>query len=220
MRKVKAASLVLDYELYPRNNVDRHNVKGIIDAKHAGVEMPPVVADEATKKVVDGFHRVIAELKENPDGEILVVFKRYRDEAAMFLDAMRYNAAHGARLDPCDRARCTIIAERLAVPLEAVAGALHMPAGKLGDLRNARTATGKDSGLTIPIKNTIGHMAGRALNKRQQEANEKLSGMRQAFYANQLIELIEARLLDTGDEALLERLRRLNDLLTELLVAH
>lgn len=216
MRKLKAAELILDFDLYPRNNVDRFNVRQLVDALASGEELPPVIIDKKSKRVVDGFHRVKATLEHGGgDAEIEVIEKSYKDEAAIFLDAMRYNATHGAKLDPCDRTHCIIVAERLHIPLESVAGALHMPVEKLGDLRVSRTATA--GGLTIPLKNTVRHFAGKNLTKRQNEANDKLSGMNQQFYANQLIELLEAKMLDLTDENLVNRLRHLHGLLDDVL---
>lgn len=218
MRKLKAAELVLDFDLYPRNNVDTHNVKNLSDALVAGMELPPVIIDRKSKRVIDGFHRVKAHLRVyGDDCEIEVIEKAYKDDAEMFLDAMRYNASHGAKLDSCDRTRCTIIAERLSIPLEAVAGALHMPVANLGELKADRTATA--GGLSVALKRTIRGFAGRKLTKRQVVANDKLSGMNQSFYANQLIELLEAGMLDVEDEKLIERLRLLHGLLDGVLAA-
>lgn len=219
MRKLKAAELVLDFDLYPRNNVDSHNVRNLVDALASGAELPPVIIDRKSKRVVDGFHRVRATLQHfgEEEAEIEVIEKTYKDDAAIFLDAMKYNAQHGAKLDPCDRTHCVIVAERLQIPLDAVAGALHMPVEKLGRLRTDRTATA--GGLTIPLKRTVRHFAGKKLTKRQSEANDKLSGMNQVFYANQLIELLEAGMLDLTDESLIERLRHLHELLSGVVAA-
>ncbi len=218
MKRIKLSLLVLDFDLYPRNNIDSHNVRCILNSREAGETMPPIVIDRKSKRVVDGFHRVKAELQFAPDGDIEAIEKTYKNEAEMFLDAMKYNASHGARLDPCDRNRCTIIAARLSIPLDAVAGALHMPVEKLGKLKQERTAR-TSGGLSIPLKRTVRHMSGRKLTKAQTDANEKLSGMNQAFYANQLIILIETDMLDTADEKLFDRLRVLAELLDGLLAA-
>lgn len=213
MRKLKAAELVLDFDLYPRNNVDSHNVRTIADALATGTEMPPVIICKKSKRVVDGFHRVRAHLQHfGEDAEIQVIEKTYRTEADMFIDAMKYNAGHGAKLDPCDRTHCIIIAERLNIPLESVAGALNMPVEKLGNLKDTRTAK-SGGGLCVPLKRTVMQFAGRRLTKRQEEANKKLTGMNQALYANQLIELIESDMLDMENENLMERLRVLHELL-------
>lgn len=220
MRKMKAAELVLDFDMYPRNNVDAHNVKNIVDALSAGIEIPPVVIDKKSKRVVDGFHRVRAHLRlYGEDAQIMVVEKAYKSDADLFLDAMRYNASHGAKLDPCDRTHCTIIAERLSIPLDAVAGALNMPVDKLATLQNTRTGR-SSSGLAIPLKRTVSRQfSGKRLTKRQVEANEKLSGMNQVFYVNQIIELIESGMLDLEDGNLAERLRVLHGHLDSVLTA-
>src|SRR6185369_1713366 len=115
--------------------------------------------------------------------------KQYRNEREIFLDAMRYNASHGAKLDSCDRTHCLLVAERLKIPAEDVAGALHIAVDKLAALRVDRTA--RSGSLTIPLKRTIQWKAGAALTKEQVSANTRLSGMNQQFYANQLITLME-----------------------------
>jgi hypothetical protein len=218
MKNVKVASLVLDFTLYPRNNVDSGNVANIVQALEAGTELPPVIIDKKSRRVIDGFHRVRAAIRHGgEDAEISVIEKTYANDAAMFLDAMKYNAAHGAKLDPCDRVHCCIIAESLSIPLEAVAGALNMPQERLSSLQADRTA--RSGGLSIALKRTVRGFAGRRLSKRQVSANAKLSGMNQQFYANQLIELIESDMLDKENESLIERLRVLHGLLDGVLAA-
>lgn len=219
MKRFKIAELILDFDLYPRNNVDSHNVTAMVDALSAGIELPPVIIDRKSRRVVDGFHRIRAHRRfHGKDAEVYVVEKSYATDAEIFLDAARYNAAHGAKLDPCDRAHCIIIAERLQIPYAEIAGALHMPLDRVKSLRQTRVAKGSD-GLSIPLKRTVAGFHGRRLTKRQQVANNKLSGMSQSFYANQLIELIESEMLDLEDENLIDRLRKLHDLLESVLVA-
>lgn len=219
MKQMKAAEIVLDYTLYPRNNVDSKNVSMLIEALAAGAELPPIIIDKKSKRASDGFHRTKAVLKYfGEDAMISVIEKSYKNDGELFLDAMRYNGSHGARLDPCDRTHCVIVAERLGLSLDAVAGALHMPVDRLGSLRNDRVATYNH--LSVPLKQTVRHMAGKPLTQRQNEANAKLSGMNQSFYANQLIELIESEMIDLENEKTVESLKKLHSLLDSLLVAH
>ena len=215
MQKVKVADLVLDYGLYPRGSVNSKNVSEIATARMEGVDVPPVLACQKTKRVVDGFHRYKAEiLAFGDDAEIDVLFKRYKNDQALFLDSVRYNASHGYKLQSFDRTRCTLIAERLQIDLTELSKAINIPAEKLEKLRMDRVA--KNQNLSQPIKTTIRHMTGRRMNRRQWEANEKLSGMQQVFYANQLIELIESKLLDASDKKLMKRLAHLSELLSDL----
>lgn len=218
MKKRRAAELIEDFDLYPRNNVDASHIRSLCDSLAAGVKFPPILIDQKSKRVVDGIHRLRAALRFFGDeAEIDVVEKTYPDEAAMFLDAMRLNAAHGAKLDSADRVHCAIVAERLKISLDKVAGALNVPKDKLGALVSDRTATA--GRLKIALKNTNRHFAGKHLTERQIEANERSSGMNQAFYVNQLIDLIEAGLLNRDDAKLMERLTVLQGLLEEVLAA-
>ena len=218
MRKIKAAELILDFSLYPRNNIDGVNVRNLVDALAAGVELPPILTDKKSKRVVDGFHRTRASLRfAGPEAEVVVIEKVYPDEAAMFLDAITLNASHGAKLDAADRVHCAIVAEGLSISVDAVAAALRIPRDRFGSLVNDRLAT--CGSLKVPLKRTNRHMAGRRLTKKQRDANERSSGMNQQFYVNQLIDLIESDLLNRDDEKLMERLPRLFELLESVLAA-
>ena len=215
MRQVKVCELVYDYTMYPRASIDSYHVSEIVQAMTAGLEMPPVVIDKATKRIVDGFHRCTAALRcHDTDATIMVVEKTYRSEQQMFLDAVRYNSAHGRNLSTYDRARCAIQAANLEIDDALLAGVLHMDVEAIDKLRRHRSAmAGK---LTVPIKRTIQHKAGKSLTRGQITANEALGGMNQLFYVNQLIILIENELLDTANELLMARLSYLAKLLEEI----
>ncbi len=218
MRKIKAAELTLDFTLYPRNNVDSQHVTSLANALAAGSKLPAVVICKKSKRVADGVHRVKAHLQFlGKDAEIECIEKTYKTDADFFADAMRFNAIHGAKLDPCDRAHCIIIGEKLGLSISQIAGALNVPAERLGALKVDRLAT--SGGLSVALKRTVRHFAGQDLSVRQTEANKKLSGMNQVFYVNQVIELIESDMLDKDDDDLIVRLRVLNDLLEGVLAA-
>ncbi len=231
MTKIKICELVFDMTIYPRHDVDRHHVNDIARSMEAGCDMPPIVVEKKTRRIIDGFHRGKAYLKNNPpEFEIEVVEKTYKDEKALFLDAIRYNSSHGKNFDSHDRAHCVIMAARLQIDDESIANVLHVDQKYIGSLRVDRTAfagklsvdTGKPTrkpGEQIPLKQTIKHMAGQTLTKGQEDANTRLSGMNQVFYVNQVILLIENGLLDKENDALFERLKVLHGSLEGLLVA-
>ena len=219
MREIPLATVVLDFKLYPRGDVDSQHVAYLVEALAAGQELPPIIIDAESKRVIDGFHRVRAcEQHLGKDCKIKVIEKSYHDEAEMFIDAMRLNAAHGRTLTRYDRVHCILKAEEFKIDMEQVADALHLTVETVGRLRVERVGKLRAAGSPeIPLKRTIRHMAGRTLTKGQAEANDKLSGMNQMFYANQLITLIENDLLDVSNEALMEKLRKLGELLDGVL---
>ena len=233
MKKVNISELILDYTLYPRTKVDSQHVSYMVESLRAGVALPPVIIDEKSKRIIDGFHRISAHKRYfNDDEKIMVIMKRYNSDQEMFLDAMRYNASHGRSLTSYDKAHCVLRSEELNIDPEVVASALNLTTEKIGELRTERigelktvvpssggkrrkTATGK-RGKLFPLKRTIEHKAGTILNEDQMAANDKLSGANQSFYVNQIILLIENDLLDTENEKLMTRLDYLGGLLSNI----
>ena len=218
MRKMKLASLVFDFDLYPRRQIDTQHVHYMGMALDAGTDFPPILIDKASKRIVDGFHRARMFAKKlGPKASVQVIEKSYRSEADMFLDAVRHNASHGRMLAPFDRTHCVLRAEALEIEPEQIASAMQITADVVGKLRADRV--GKLHGAVTPLKRTIRHMAGRSLTQAQEDAHRKLGGMNQAFYANQLIVLIESGLLDKANEQLMASLAKLKDLLDHVLAA-
>ena len=198
---LKCSELVFDFDLYPRPNIDAAHVRNIMTALEAGEELPPIVVDEKSKRIVDGFHRVRAMQRHDKDNAtIQAILHSYASDKALFLEAVRLNAAHGRSLTSYDRAHAIILADKLGIDHDVLAGALRMTLARVNDLRIERSAIAEK--LTVPLKRTIRHMAGRKLSKGQQEANVKLSGMDAGFYVRQVILLLENDLLDPEDEEL------------------
>ncbi|MCZ6655594.1 MAG: hypothetical protein O7D91_21505 [Planctomycetota bacterium] len=212
---IKTSSLVLDFDLYPRQQVDSHHVGEMIEAEKAGIEFPPVVADVKSKRVTDGFHRVRKQLSVyGDDGEIACVLKRYKNEKEMLLDAMRYNSAHGRNLTAYDKAHCIVLADNFDIGDEEVAAALSITAEKIVEVRSSKHATtGNGKVRAIALKHTIRHMAGKKLTKGQAEANRKLGGMNPLFWVNQLVILLENELIDAENEDLAIGLKKLKGLI-------
>lgn len=212
MQELKLSELVLDFDLYPRPSIDSEHVKGMVEAEKAGTTFPPILVDKRSKRVVDGFHRYRKQQRVHGlDATITAVLKSYKTEADMVEDIIGLNAQHGKKLSPYDHARCLLIAKRVNLSDTRLAGALHVPVKKLGELRVNKLAT--TNGTPLAVKQTIAHMAGKKLTRKQAAANEKLGGMRALFYVNQLVLLIESDLIDTTDEKLEAGLKHLGKLI-------
>jgi len=189
---VLAAELVLDMGLYPRHKTDGDNVNRLREAILAGVSLPAVIADKATKRVVDGFHRTTAYLKLYGDeATIEVEWREYASEAEMVLDAIVLNAGHGLKLSAYDQTRCVVMAEEFGLTTEQIAGALSITQERVESIRVTKTATA--SGQIVPVKRQVKHLAGRKLTKKQQEGHKKAGGMRPLFYVNQILNMIDNR---------------------------
>lgn len=121
-RRVLLPELVLDWQDYPRERLDRRNVDHLLEVLRAGKGWrTPVVVDEELH-VLDGWHRLQA-LREHLDSslvEVEALVVRCRPEDRLRVAAL-LNRAHGLRLTDEDAARC---AARLA-SREAAEGGLE-----------------------------------------------------------------------------------------------
>src|SRR5512144_3044881 len=132
MQLIPAARIVLDFALYPRIHVDGTYVGLIAAAMDGGTEVQPLIVDLATKRLVDGFHRYRAYvLRHGPKVKIPCLLKRYKTEADVRADAMRYNAHHGRYLTSADRVRCVLIGQEAGMTIDQVAGCLGMTIERL-----------------------------------------------------------------------------------------
>lgn len=218
--EMRVSELVFDFDLYPRQQIDTTHVRKMHRAVVAGVELPPIKVDRKSKRIVDGFHRARVQLKiDGDDAKIQVVLKAYKNDQAMLLDAIKSNAGHGRGLSPFDEAHATLLALNLGINHARVAGALMVSVQEVAALVSRKSATVGTGKLetAVPIKQTIGHMAGKRLSRNQADTVKKLGGMNQLFYVNQLIMLIESNLLDKKNDDLTEGLRKLHGLLDTML---
>jgi len=216
-RTIKASVLVLDYDFYPREQIQSFHVRQMVDALEAGGILPPIIVDKKSKRVVDGFHRVRAYQKMyGRDTTIPAILKTYETEADMFADGISLNTAHGRPLTPYDKARCIARAEELKMEPQTTARALNMTPERLGELRASRIATYKMKPVTL--KQTTTHLAGQELTDEQYAYNVKAGGPNQTFFINQVIAMLEVEgVINWEDEKVVKALKRLHDLLDEAL---
>jgi hypothetical protein len=213
--KLKAASLVEDFNFYPRHSVDDYCVVDYAKAMEAGAIFPPVIVEKKSLRIVDGWKRTRAALKHGGDGaEIEVEFRTYKNDGEMLLDAISLNTVHGQRIERYDLQRCAILGDQFGLSAEKLAAAMHVTPehlekirGKLRSTRSGDVIANKQVGQELPLVITV----------RQAEGIKRAGGGNQVFFVNQVINLIENNLLDTENERLMERLAHLSDVLKPVL---
>lgn len=217
-KRIKLSDLVLDFTLYPRPSVDSANVASLVGALESGTKLPDVTVDEKSLRVSDGFNRVTAYQRVFGDDYMVPCrVVKYGNDAELFLDAIRLNAAHGKRLNTHDLARSTAIARRLGATDDQISVSMGVTSTRFERLINARFSGAKnDERPERVIKRTVIQLAdtGRRLTQEQIATMPKLGGMSQIFYVNQLHLLIDSGMLDTANERLMERLDELAAKLT------
>jgi len=224
VKTMHLAELVEDMELYPRHNVDDGNVGSLAMAIKAGCQLPPIIADSKSKRIVDGWHRARAWKRvHGPKCTVEVELRKYSSEAEIIEDAVRCNAAHGRRLDSMDQTRSAIMLQKHGIPLERIALVLHVPEAQVEKLTvrvaTSNTATkGTVPGTTsITLKRPMSHLAGKKLTAAQAQAHDMMPGTSFLLIARQLNTAIKTKLVNMEDDKLIEELRDLCKTLEKVL---
>lgn len=222
-KRIPVNTLILDYDLYPRSNMDAQNVSKMVDALEAGRKLPPILIDKKSRKVVDGFHRCKAALRFSGElAEIDAVERAFKSEDEMLVEAGRLNSPHGVGLDKHDKVHFALLCKKRGINEKKIADAINLTIERYRKLMADRTAKGSTANgksKDVALKRTLRHLAGTEITEDQEEANKKLSGMDQVFYANQLLLMLRSKSINVENESLLERLGELRDELDSFLSA-
>jgi len=165
-KKIAVGELVMDWNLWPRfeaKDLDATNIARIREAFRANIPLPPPVVDAGDYRIIDGFHRVEAFIKEyGLETKIEVSTHEYKDDNERFLDSVRLNNIHGLPLTPRDKVHVILRARRMKMPIPEVAKLLGMTDDKVKSLLSKRTAT-TQTGEKIPLSYGATAMAGKTL---------------------------------------------------------
>ena len=210
--KLAVGALIEDMDLYPRQKIDRTHVNHIVEAIKAGHNLPPLVADRSSKRLIDGVQRRRSYLQVfGPDYEVSVVLKDYPSESEMLLDAIRLNSTHGNNLSTADRAHCRIKSEAMGIAIEKFCDAMHISIEKYGSYAMAFFGHEREP---VPVKPAMQKLfKDKELTAKEMEVNDHLNGNHPIYFVNCLIGLLEIDGLDLCDVNLVQRLRRLQELL-------
>ncbi len=181
------AELVLDFSLYPRNEISDATVGLLRDAYQAGASLPPVVIDGASSRIVDGFHRVKM-YQSNGVDSVECDVRFYATELDLYIDAVKLNRGHGRAFDRYDINRIALRLQQWGITRELVSEIIRIPVAQIERIRVAETKTGHN---VIPLKTGLSHLQDRVLTKRQQGAVERYGGQQATFYARQILSLLE-----------------------------
>jgi hypothetical protein len=211
-KTIAAASLVEDFSLYPRNTVSDTHVNDLARALSAGESLPPIVAEKGTLRIVDGVHRRRAHIKSFGDeATVEVDLRTYESEAELYLEAVRFNSAHGRKLDRHDQTRIVLRLQELQVEPSAIALALHVPEQEIRTL--AIRVVYDEAGTAVPQKRGLEHLRGTVLRPEQVTAMKSVRSAEVGRLCLELTRLIEHDLVDYEDSRVVDRLMSLNRVL-------
>lgn len=211
--------MITDDSVYPRHSVDGSHVAELARAIVAGNDIPPIVVDKPSLRIVDGVHRMQAWTRVlGRGGEVEVEYRTYPDDTALFLDAISLNSAHARKLDAQDRVRCALLLETQGVTIPGIASALHTTEVRVRELV-ARVVIVKPKGDTgpgkrIPAKPLTYPARGgepRVLTPEQAMVMRSSGGLRVNQIAAQLIREINFAVADLDDPVIRSTLWDLHD---------
>lgn len=162
---VLLTDLIEDLSVYPRGSVSQVHVADLAYALDGGAVLPPLVIDRATKKIVDGFHRIRAQRKHlGTDASIEADVRDFAGDTAMLLESARLNSPHGLPLGRYDQRIFAIKAKQLGADDGEIASALGVTPARLLAITVMTAAS--DQGA-VALKGGTRHLGGAYLTPDQ-----------------------------------------------------
>lgn len=239
IEQIAASMLIVDFSLYPRLKIDSMHSRQIAEAIEAKADIPPIIADRKSKRIIDGVHRRKGYVFLNGEDALCpVILRDYKSESDMFEEAMRLNSSHGNNIQCSDRLHCISIARNLGLPDLAIAESLNITVKRLAsiiELKSIRVTGGASTLKAMDVKSIKIEGEGsranfisskpatqhfvdqkRDMTPAQAAVNSRLAGSDQCYMARQLIWLAQEGMIDTSDQDLLDLLHQLAGLIEKL----
>lgn len=206
--------LVEDLSIYPRSSVSSVNVTNLVAAVEAGCVLPPIVADQKSKRIVDGFHRRRALLRVfGKEADTEVELRQYSSEAELFADAVAMNTSHGLPLGEFEKRGVVLRLGEMGESDEKIALVLHIPQVKVETIRIRVATVVTEVGEPIrlqPLKRSTLWMQGSAMSESQAQAHKSAPGTSWGLLAQQLTKGLREGLVEPDGRiiAALQHLQR------------
>jgi hypothetical protein len=216
---IACAQMVADEAIYPRAGVDPWQVGRLAQALRAGADLPEIILEESTLRIVDGWHRRAAAIRINgPTATFPCFLRAYESEAALFSESMLLNSRHGQSLSNFDRTRSILLARKLGIPDAATAASLQITVESAVELVLQRSGLGPDAEI-VPLKYAAARLAGSRLSAEQLVANDQSGGRRLRYYIGQVLNVVSGDLIDWSEPGLAEAMESLRMALDGILRA-
>lgn len=208
---LKLGSIVCDYEYSVRMTIDTHTVNKYANNMKAGAKFPPIILEKDTKKIICGFNRYNAYKKVyDPDYEIPVILKKYKDNKELFVDAVKDNTCHGMPLTKWDIQNIISKAKEHNLDDRAIAELIGVPQNILEKWSDKTVIvvdeeTGKEEKLVIKSKYKKGideNRNGKITKTEYEMINEHGSGWSIGFHLNQIREILKIKSFSINKETL------------------
>ena len=205
-----------EYQIYPRMDWDWMTSVRYSEAMKSGSVFPPIaVAKWGGRNIlVDGWHRMQA-AKNNKETHIKAEMLKLATLGEFYIEAVKRNSAHGKQFTSQERAKIILTLKDLKLNKYEIADLVKIPMDKLMPFaydRMIKNAAGGNVFLKAPLKN----LAGTAMSDKDisimEYAQERLTETNQLQLLDNFIRMFEARMFDTSNAKISERLVKIGEL--------
>lgn len=217
---VPVKDIIFDETIYPRQSTYWQTSYTYSQEMLAGAKFPPITLALFQGKLVliDGKHRTDA-TKLLKQETILAEVHTGWDKKRMFEEAIKRNLAHGQALSPYDKRSIALKLRNMHYNLKDISQLIQVPAEKVTEFI-AQRLTNSITGETITeviVKSPLKHLAGKEVrfsNKNSlNDIQENIASKSQVILLDQIIQLIEFKLLDLKDKSVAEKYEHLRKLI-------
>lgn len=124
---IEIGRILIDENLYPRNQVYWKHTQSIMGAIKVGTSLPPIVVGKRDDRfvLIDGRHRLEA-FRRLKKAKIAAMVTHLTEEQ-WFAEAVRLNTAHGVGLSYQEKIAASMILQRAKYKPEEIAKIVHIP---------------------------------------------------------------------------------------------
>lgn len=226
MRKIKnkmfLKDIVIDEELYPRNDYSWQVAYDYSESMNSGANFPNIVVAKHNDVfiLVDGRHRLEAtkvflgrkKFKEHQqDVEVLIGLSKQK----IYEEAVKRNISHGRSLSVQEKLKIASQLSEYKYSLANISRIIQIPANKLINLQ-AKRITNTLTGEEVVLKKTFENIVDTAPRTDIDLVQHKSKGIPQINLINELIILIKSKSIDLKNKNIKTKLIELKELLAKL----
>ncbi len=202
----------IDDRVYPRSSVDNYVIAKYMKAMKSGSIFPPIVVAkfEGQYILVDGNHRLTTN-KQMKNKHIKSEILEGLSLEEIYIESVKRNSIHGTSFTTLDVTKICLKLQTMNLTLTEISSIIHIPADKIEPYVAKRITRIGVTQEQVPLKAAYKHFAGEHL---AEPLNQETSiGVKQMDLFNSLIHLLEMGYIDSENKLVVEKIKRLYNLL-------
>lgn len=213
---LKIEEVEVDDRVYPRSSIDPYTIAKYVKAMKSGSVFPSIIVAKYEGKylLVDGAHRLTTN-KQCKNKHIEAEILKGLNLEEMYIESIKRNSTHGTSFTTMDVTRICLKLKDMNLSSIEISNIVHIPADKIEPYIAKRITRIGATKEEIPLSPAFRHFVGEDL---EESISQGVSiSAKQIDIINSLISLLENKYIDIKNEKVLEKLKRLSDLLKDII---